>query len=382
MERLKPLAALALSRFPRSAKASRNFSLFFLVVSSTIGEVGILDEPVEVCDFTENIARMRVKNDHVLLKFLLHFLDSEFGKIQTERYSVGSLQYKLSLQSCRNTEVYLPFLNDHFDEVKQQQILEELRSILGQAEEKKKQSDKLIEEAKSVVVKRIGLPLITDIERDGSFKQSISADLSARLDALYNNPRRHDLLMALKKYPHELFGKLTRPENGSVTPSDFYRLVELEQIDEDTGRITHAREVPELGSEKILLKEGNLLISKLQPEKGKIVIVNNEFDGCVGSSELLPFALDSTKISLDYLWAVLRSEYALKQWEYSLTGSSRMRIGNTGLKATVVPIPDKIIQDEIVEEIRNKISESDSILKEAENLKAQAKEEFVKLLVG
>jgi len=352
-----------------------------ITIAGTIGEIGILEDPVEVCDFTENIARIRMSNDHVLPKFMLHFLDSEFGRIQTGRYLVGSLQSKLSLQSCRNIEVYLPFADGHYNDVEQQQIFDELYSILGQVEEKKSQSDKLIEEANSVVVKRIGLPTITEAKHDESFEQIISADPFSRLDALFNNPLRHDLLIAIKKYPHELFGKLVRSENGKITPSDFYRLVELEQVDEDTGRITQAREVPELGSEKILLKEGNLLISKLQPEKGKIVIVSNEFDGCVGSSELLPFALDSTKISLDYLWAVLRSEYVLKQWEYSLTGSSRMRIGNTELKETIVPIPDKIIQAGIVEEIKHKLSESDSILKEAANLKTQAKEEFVKLLV-
>lgn len=353
-----------------------------ITIVGTIGEVGILDDPVEVCDFTENIARIRVKNDHVLPKFLLHFLDSEFGKIQAERYLVGSLQYKLSLQSCKNIEVYFPFADDHFNGVEQKQILDELHSILKQVEEKKRQSNRLIKQAKGVLVKRIGLSTISNSNNTTSFKQIINTDPFSRLDALFNNPLRQQLLNGLKAYPYEFLGKLVRPENGKTPTSDFYRLVELEQIDEDTGQITHAREVPELGSEKILLKEGNLLISKLQPEKGKIVIVNKEFDGCVGSSELLPFALDSTKISLDYLWAVLRSEYVLKQWEYSLTGSSRMRIGNTELKETVVPIPDKIIQDEIVEEIRHKISESDSILKEAENLKAQAKEEFVKLLVG
>jgi len=353
------------------------------IVGATIGKVGILDGSVDVCDFTENVARIRTKNDAVLPRFLLHFLDSKFGKMQSERFSVGSSQFKLSLQSCRNIEFYLPFSNGSFDTIEQTKILDDVFSIFQQVDEKQKQSEKLLDEASTVVVNKIGLPTISDKNNSHTFVQIISNDPLSRLDALFNNPIREQLTQMLKKYPYKSLIKLVKQEKGDIiTPSDFYRLVELEQIDEQTGRITHAREVPELGSEKILLKEGNILVSKLQPEKGKVVIVSEEFDGCVGSSELIPFSLDSADVSLEYLWAVLRSEYVLKQWEYSLTGSSRMRIGTTELNETIVPIPNKNIQDEIVEEIKHKISQSDEILKEAESLKEQAKERFVSLLVG
>src|SRR3989344_6704517 len=54
-----------------------------VTIVGTIGEVGIVDKEVEVCDFTENIARVRVEDKNVLPRFLLHFLDSDFGKMQT-----------------------------------------------------------------------------------------------------------------------------------------------------------------------------------------------------------------------------------------------------------------------------------------------------------
>ena len=60
--------------------------------------------------------------------------------------------------------------------------------------------------------------------------------------------------------------------NYKIIPSDFYSLIDLEHIDELTGKIIKSIDVPELGSDKIYLKENSILISKLQPEKGKIVI--------------------------------------------------------------------------------------------------------------
>lgn len=354
-----------------------------ITIVGTIGEVGILEESVDVCDFTENIARVRIKDSSVLPQFLLHFLNSEFGKMQTERFSVGSLQYKLSLQSCRNIEVYIPFTNDTYDVSQQKKILNEVYSILRVAEDKRQESIRLIKEANEVVVQRIGLALpVTQNQYTHYFEQELDEETSSRLDTLFNNPLREELLNTLKKYPHKILSQLIQPQgNSRIISSDFYRLVELEQIDEKTGRIVETKEVPELGSEKVLLKLNSIIITKLQPEGGKIAIVIKEFDGCVGSSELLPFELKSSVVTLDYLWAVLRSGYVLKQWEFELTGSSRMRIGPNEINNTIIPVPDTEVQNEIVAEIKDKIYKSDKLFVEVESLFGQAKEKFEKLLV-
>jgi hypothetical protein len=142
-----------------------------------------------------------------------------------------------------------------------------------------------------------------------------------------------------------------------------------------------AREVPELGSEKILLKNNNILISKLQPEKGKVVVVSREFDGSVGSSELIQLALDSTEVSVEYLWAVLRSDYVLKQWQFELTGSSRMRIGPNEIRNTIIPFADIKTQDEIVSAIEMKIVEGEREFQLAGRLYDEAREFFENALV-
>lgn len=352
-----------------------------ITIVGTIGEVGILEKNVNVCDFTENIARVRTKDESVLPRFILHYLDSEFGRLQTEKFSVGSLQYKLSLQSCRNIEIYLPILSDDYDISEQKKILDSVYSIFKKAEKHREARKYLINEAYSVVVKKIGLPLIKETEKSRIFEAVLKENPFVRLDALFNNPLRKKLVAILKRYQHKPLGKLIKPQKeNKIVPSDYYRLVELEQIAEDTGRITESREVSELGSEKVLLKKGSILISKLQPEKGKIVIVPSKFDGCVGSSELLSFVLDSSEITLDYLWAVLRSDYVLKQWEYELTGSSRMRIGPNEIKKTIIPIPDLKLQKEIVDDIKDKINKSDAEMRESKRLLEEAQKLFNRLL--
>jgi type I restriction enzyme S subunit len=105
-----------------------------LTIVGAIGEVGIVEDDVEVCDFTENVARVRAKDPTVLTRFLLHCLDSDFGKMQSNRFSVGSLQYKLSLQSCREIEVYLPASETGFDIIEQKRSLESVYSRLSEVD--------------------------------------------------------------------------------------------------------------------------------------------------------------------------------------------------------------------------------------------------------
>ena len=355
--------------------------LVITIVGALIGEIGILEGNVEVCDFTENIAKVRVNKDSVLTKFILHFLDSEYGKMQTDRLTVESLQYKLSLTSCRNIEIYIPHDGTDFDTKTQQEILDEAHKLFARADQQRKKGLELIDHANSLVVKKLRIP-IPDEEIGVFFMHEIKPEPTTRLDALFNNPVRESLIAHLKNYPHKELGKLTKPQGkGSISPTDFYKLVDMGQIDEKTGRIVSSQEVAELGSEKILLKANSVLIAKLQPERGKVVIVPNAYDGAVGSSEFVPLVLESTDVSLEYLWAVLRSDYVLKQWAYALTGSSRMRIGATELKQTIIPIPDKMIQDEITVEIGETIAESDKLLRQADELFKEAKRRFISAVV-
>jgi len=285
------------------------------------------------------------------------------------------------LTNCRNIEIYIPYKGNDFDKETQQEILDEVYELFKQAEILKKKRESLINQANSVVVNTLKIPLPD--EKNRCFLCQLPPEPTERLDALFNNPFRENLIKNLKQYPYRELEKLIKPQyRESIRPTDFYKLVELEHIDAETGRIIASREVSELGSKKFLITANSILVAKLQPEKGKIVIVPREYDGNVGSSELVPILLESSDISLEYLWAVLRSNYVLRQWALELTGSSRMRIGSTELKQTIIPIPDKKIQEEIVEEIKSLIEESDRLLQKSLELFEKAKHTFVNAVIN
>lgn len=354
-----------------------------ITIVGTIGEAGILQDDIEVCDVSDNLARIHVSDPNLLPEFLLYQLNSEYVKIQTNRFSVGSLQYKLSMQSCRNIDVYIPFnkQSNVYDLQEQQRILDKVHTILGEAQSERRKGLDLIKRSKAVVLEKLGIALPVPTGGTDIFEQDLGENGEMRLDALFNNPYRYKLIESLKGHNYELLGTLTKkPVMAKMLPSDFYRLVELEEVDENIGEITGARDVSELGSEKITLTANTVLISKLQPEKGKVAIVSELYDGCAASSELIPLQVDSESLSLQYLWALLRSDYVLKQWAYTLTGSSRMRIGQQEISDTVVPVPEPKIQAEIVAAVNSRIDEGRRALNNSSSLQLEAQKSFSELL--
>jgi len=356
-----------------------------IVVSivGTIGNVGILDKEVEVCDFTENIARIRTFNEKINNRYLLYYLDSELAKIQFEKFSVGSLQYKLSLNNLRNNiKIIIPLNKKEFSSSEQNKILKKIDESFLESEKLKKESEEIIEKVNKLLFKKFKIKIPISKKTD-IFNTKIGGD-SERLDALFNNPKRESLRKNIRNFKDWDFLEniIEFEEDKKFIPSEFYNLVDLSDIDEKVGKIVSSKEVSDLGSSKILLKKNTILISKLQPEQGKIVIVDEDSEGFVASSELIPIRIKKENISLEYLWIILRSPYVLKQWEYSLTGSSRMRIGKTEIKKTIIPIPKKELMEEIVKEVFSLLKKAKEIKEKGEIIKQTAKEDFVKILMN
>ena len=348
-----------------------------ITVAGTVGNVGILADDLDICDYSENIARIRCSDVSISPRYILHFLESDLGRAQIDRLTVGSVQYKLSLANCRNIMVYIPHDGHSFDIDRQNTVLDQTYKLLEQAKAKSKERAALLEQANSVVVDTLQIKIPAE-RKDQPFSFEAGSSTAERLDVKFNSPFREKLVERLRKNSYKLLSELTKPQSiKSIPSSDYYSLIDLEQIDGATGQIGVPKEVATLGSKKIMLNAGSILVAKLQPESKKTVIVPDEYDGIVGSSELVPLTLDSDDVTPKYLWAILRSDYTTKQWEYSLTGSSRMRVDNTSLEQTIIPMPDGETQNSITESIDTLMSKAEELSQVTEDLKEKASRHFL-----
>ncbi len=84
--------------------------------------------------------------------------------------------------------------------------------IFEKAESHRKTGKRLIKEARSVVVEKIGLPIVEENQKSRIFETVLEDDSFVRLDALFNNPLREKLISILKKHKHKALGKLIIPQ--------------------------------------------------------------------------------------------------------------------------------------------------------------------------
>lgn len=368
---------------PEIYEIIKNYNLkkedLVITIVGTIGDVGIVNPKLQENVFSENVARIRKKTDNLNSRFLVYMLNTSFCKMQTNRLAVGSLQYKLSLKNCREIEISLPLINKEISLEKQEKILEKINKFEIAVENKRKEAKEIISEITEKLRKFLNLKKLPEKSEFNVYSSIL--DLN-RIDVLFNNPFREKVDKIIKEQDYDVLRNLIKiQKKGEILPSDFYNLIELDDIDETFGEVKNIKEVSKLGSDKVVFRKGELLISKLQPEKGKILIVNEKIDGCLGSGELIPIKITSERILPEYLWFILRSPFILKQWEYSIRGCSRERIGDSEFLGTVIPLPNIKTQEKIIDVIKEDYNKAKQLLKESQELREKIKEIFLDELI-
>jgi type I restriction enzyme S subunit len=147
-----------------------------------------------------------------------------------------------------------------------------------------------------------------------------------------------------------------------------YILLDLEQLEAKTGRILdETNEVEEIGSDKVVFCDSDIVISKLRPYLA-YAILNDKSKNYIGTTELVPFKLINKNISIHYIKYCLLSNEYIKKSKLLMYGKEHPRIDIKDLLGIKMPIPSLEIQQKIVSEIQQR-----------EEISNQYKEEIKKL---
>ena len=138
-----------------------------------------------------------------------------------------------------------------------------------------------------------------------------------------------------------------------------YILLDLEDLEPLTGRILNEEKiVDEIGSDKVVFGDCDIVISKIDPYLA-YVFINDKEKPLVGTTELLPFKLkNNIEVSLEYLKYLLLSKEYIAKSSLLMYGKRHPRIHPNDLLNIKIPIPDIKIQEKIVEEIKAEESKS------------------------
>jgi len=120
-----------------------------------------------------------------------------------------------------------------------------------------------------------------------------------------------------------------------------------ENIDSGSGKLNNLKTVEENGiiGPSYIFKKGQVVYSKVRPYLCKCFFA--EFDG-ICSSDVYPLSIISEKIRAKYLAIVMQSDWFGNQTKVFHERAGMPKINRDQLSTIKIPVPDLIIQDEII----------------------------------
>ncbi len=150
-------------------------------------------------------------------------------------------------------------------------------------------------------------------------------------------------------------GELEQPE----------KLIDLGNIERRFNNLINVEEVEEIGSDKNILQDGDLIIPKMQPQMGNIFL-NLNHERFIGSTELLEYKINDN-FRPTFLYYLITSKRFLNDLAKLESGKTHRRVNPDDLLKIKIPLIPKPTQDQIVSKI-------EPIEKQIKELKSQIKD--------
>ena len=301
--------------------------------------------------FASYLYRVRPKKEYINSATLVCFLNSKYGRMEIEKFSMASNQVNFSPAKFR--EMRIPKLNES--------INKNIETLYFTAFEFLEQSKQLYIQAENLLLQEVGLQDFTPSQEAvniKSFKDSFGA--SGRLDAEYYQVKYEQVVDIIKTQKYSSLVHLVNIsksiEPGSAHYSDekglpFYRVSDYNKF--GLGQ-------PDKELTNSFVTENKDLIAKLKPKKDTILFSK---DGSVGTAYLLREDLDgitsgailhlqvknTKEILPEYLTLALNSQLVQMQAERDAGGSIILHWIVREIENVVVPIIDYSKQQEIAE---------------------------------
>lgn len=265
----------------------QNDDVLINIVGATtdvIGRCSLLSQDFPKANITQAMAFLRIENDFKAKfnsHFLFAFLTSKLGHKQIRRIARPTGQFNMNLQEVGSIKI--PIVSFEFQT--------EIKEILLKSEELKSQSQTLYTEAENLLLESLGLKDF-DFEKEKvstNIKSFSSSFLSTgRLDAEYYQPKYEVLENKIKSYKG---GFCKIKDVFSQNKSSFeknklgFNYIEIGDISVSDGKTSfnfvETENLP--ANAKIKIKKGDLLVSKVRPNRGAISIIDFEQEDLICS---------------------------------------------------------------------------------------------------
>jgi len=295
--------------------------------------------------------------------YLSTFFNSKFGRTLLNRGAYGMAQPHIAPTYLRTLNI--PRLG---------KLETEIDNLVERSFGLTEQSQSLYNQAEDVLLNAIGMKGFAPTSKSANiktFKESFLA--TGRLDAEYYQPKYEEIenKVTLFKDGFSYVYKMFRQNKTVIDYSEWqYNYIEIGDIDVGNGSCAYNMigidELPD--NAKIMSKQGDVLVSKVRPNRGAVSIISENIANLVVSGAFTVLE-ENGNYKKEVLFVLLRTSH-YKEWllKYNV-GTSYPVIKDEDVLNMPIPLIDKETQKQIA----NLIKESFALRAQSERLLDEAK---------
>ena len=318
------------------------------------------------------------KSKEANIKYIYHIL--KFNQENIYKLQRGSAQPHVYASDLSEIPIPKPNIET------QNKIIEIMKDANLLKEKLEKEADKLLNSIDEYLLKELGINLPkkeTDLKNRISYTVKLSEIKGNRFDCEYHQSIYNDYQKALiqGKYKLTKIKELMNNIRIILQPSDEKVLyIEIGDIDIENAiinlKVVPLKDLP--NNSKIYIEKGDLLISKVRPNRKAIAIYNGEDKAyCTSAFVVLR---ENGKYKKELLQYLLRTNILNALIVRNVTGSTYPTINDIDILNIEIPTPPIEIQQKIVNEINERKQKALRLQKEAKETLENAKSKIEEII--
>lgn len=331
------------------------------IVGAIIGNSAIVASDREATCSCK-LAIMRPNDGGILSEVMLVFIKTKYGQNQIQKFRRGAAQTGFLLEDFE--QIYIPEFSIKFQEL--------IQKLIQEAGQKTENARQLYEEAENMLIKELGYDGYNE-SQEINVEKNFSATFgkSGRLDAEYYQVKYDDYERILKA--HGKWTTVGKEFLHVVTKSRFneqsYNYTEIGDIDIGLSKARYSEiETSELpANAKIMVEKGDLLVSKVRPNRGAVAFVDEDIDNHIVSGAFTVLR-EKENYRKEVLMILLRTSI-YKSWLLKFNvGTSYPTIKDEDILDMMIPVVGSEVEKEVVKRVEtNKkyLDESEKLIKKA-----------------
>ncbi len=358
----------------KASKLKKN-DVLIAIVGATIGKVGLYHDDREA-NINQAIAGIRLKNQNILPKFIISYLLSSLGQTYLEYLKRPVARANINLQEI--AEIEIPVVAKE----KQIQLVSFMDNAISNRNRQRAKANELLSNQSSILLQHLNINIGKHISPLCSAVSLMCIIKDKTLNADYYHSERLNAINSMKN--NSLF-RLSRLIDvvdfcrSIVNSSDVNeRYLGLSGVESQTGELTDFEE--DASGQAFTYQSNDVLYGRLRPYLNKVYFA--EQSGICSTEFHVMRVKNKNDLLPEYLAEVMRSDLILSQTKHMMTGNTHPRISNDDVKNLYIPIPDILLQQQIIKVIRNRRTEARKLKIEAEKEWQKAKKQFEKELLG